>query len=231
MGNSKNLINSKLYSMKQLFFVILTIALQFSLFCTQAQQSDLWLRNGKKITISNYSVDELDYYDGKIYYTTIKGKVKSKYMEDVFSVVEKDGEEKIFYKQNMELGEILTPIQMKSYILGLNEMRNTKISPWVGIGGFASGFITAVTPQPEINFGDNSVPLPLGVFIPITYVAIMGATPPNADKLKLRIPDKANDEHYLLGYQDGIRKKRIKHSLIGAVIGVAAGFVTVAIVN
>lgn len=217
--------------MKQFLSINISILLLFAFFSSNAQQSDLWLRNGKKITISSYSIDTLDYYDGKILYTTLKGKSKSKYLEDVFSIIEQDGSEKILYKQNMDFGEILTPIQMKSYILGLHDMRGTKISPMVGIGGFASGFIVAITPTPEINFGDNSVPIPLGVFVPITYTAIMGATPPDSDKLKQRLPEKANDDHYILGYQTGIRKKRIKHSLIGAVVGVAAGFITVAIVN
>lgn len=217
--------------MKQFLLINILTILLFAFFSGNAQQSDLWLRNGKKITISSYTLDSLDYYDGKITYTTIKGKEKSKYLEDIFSIIKQDGSENILYEQNMDLGEILTPVEMKSYVLGLHDMRNTKISPLVGIGGFASGFIVAITPTPEIKFGDSSVPIPLGVFVPITYTAIMGATPPNGDKLKQKFPEKANDDNYILGYQTGIRKKRIKHSLIGAVIGVAAGFVTVAIVN
>ena len=217
--------------MKILSVITISTILLIANLNSMAQQSDLWLRNGKKIAITSYSLDSLDYYDGKISYTTLQGKNKSKYLEDIFSIVNNDGVEKILYKKNDDFGEILTPSEMKQYVIALQDVRNTKISPLIAIGGFAAGLATAFIPQPEINFGDNSIPIPLGIFIPITYIGIMGATPPNDEKIINRIPEKANNENYLLGYQNGMKKKRIRNSIIGASLGIITGFIIVSATN
>lgn len=217
--------------MKTITIITISVILLIVNLSSTAQQSDLWLRNGKKIAITSYILDSLDYYDGKITYTTLQGKSKSKYLEDVFSIVGNNGGEKILYKKNDDFGEILTPTQMRQYVIALQDVRNTKISPLIGIGGFATGLATAFIPQPELNFGDNSLPIPLGIFIPLTYIGIMGATPPDDDKIKTRIPEQANNENYLLGYQDGMRKKRIRNSAIGAGLGILSGFMIALAVN
>ncbi len=215
----------------KIYLWIIIVALQAAVFNCFAQESELWLRNGKKLTINSYVLDNSDYYDGKITYKTINGKEKSKYLEDVFSVVEKNGKETVFYTQNVEFGEILTPEQMKQYVIGIGDARSTLISPLIGIGGVFSGLLGAFIPQPQIKMGDNTLPLPVGVFVPATYITVMGATAPNADKLQQKFPEKADNEHYLMGYQEGIKKKRIKNSLIGSAFGFIVGVFIVVSVN
>ena len=196
-----------------------------------AQEYTLMFRNGKTQTIKDYSLIDSSYYEGQIKFTTLNGKIKTKYLEDIFSVINKSGDENIFYTPNENLGEILSVSQMKSYITGRYDARNTKISPMVFVGGVLSGAAGAFIPQPEIKTNSGSFSLPLGIFVPATYVVIMGATPPTAEKLNQKLPDKAGNESYLIGYQDGIRKKRIKNSLIGAGIGFVAGIITIVAVN
>ncbi len=196
-----------------------------------AQEYTLWFRDGKIKTIKNYSLTDSSYYEGQIKFTTSNGKTKTKYLEDVFSVVNKSGNEKIFYTPNENLGETLSTSQMKSYVLGRQDALNTKISPIIFIGGIVTGAAGAFIPQPEIKTNNGSFPLPLGIFVPATYVVVMGATPPTAEKLSQKFPDKAGNEPYLMGYQEGIRKKRVKNSLIGAGIGFVAGIVTLIAIN
>jgi hypothetical protein len=211
--------------------IVILIIMQFIFFDTTAQVSTLWLRNGKKVAITDYSLDTANYYEGKITFTNLNGKVKSKYKEDVFSVEACSGTETILYAQNVEMGEILTPERMKQYVIGTSDARITKISPMVLVGGLASGLAGAFIPQPELKLGDNTMPIPVGVLIPATYIGVMGATTPNADKLQQNHPIQATDEHYLMGYQEGVKKKRLKNSIIGAGVGFVAGIIVVAVIN
>jgi hypothetical protein len=205
--------------------------MQFTVFDTMAQVSTLWLRNGKKIAINNYSLDTSNYYDGKIFYTKLNGSGKSKFKEEVFSVVDKSGNETIFYTPNIELGEILTPEQMKQYVSGIGDSRISRVSPFVMIGGFASGFAGAFVPQPEIEVTSGSMPIQLGVLVPAIYIGVMGATPPNTDKLQQNYPVTATNEHYLMGYQEGVKKKRLKNSIIGAGVGFLSGILIYSAIN
>ncbi len=211
--------------------LFLLIVLLTTVIDCMSQESTLWLRNGKKITISSYALDITEYYDGKIVYKTVAGKEKSKYLEDVFSVVESNGKETVLYTQNVEFGEILTPEQMKQYVIGIGDARNAIISPLIGMGGVLSGLAGALIPQPEIKLGNSSMPIPVGVLVPVTYMAIAGATTPKADKLQQKFPVKASNEHYLMGYQEGIKKKRIKESFIGAGFGFLVGILIVTTAN
>jgi hypothetical protein len=183
--------------------------------------------NGKKVTISDYEIDSTDIYNKRIVYTTYKGKIKSKYLDDVFSIVDENKKETILYRENDVIGEILTQKQMKSFVLGLHDMQHTRISPLVTIGGFVSGLSVAFIPMPQIYM----FYLPVGVLVPVAYVSVIGTTPPNDIKLKERLPDKANDEYYILGYQNGIKKKRIRNSIIGVGVGLLTGFIITTTVN
>jgi len=203
---------------KAKFSFILLLLLTYIL--SNAQQSDLWLINGKKVTISNYKIDTSDFYNKKILYTTIKGKTKSKYIDDVFSIVNENKKETVFYKRDDSIGYTLTQNQMRSYLYGLHDMHNIHISPLITLGGFASGMIATFIPMPQIYM----FYLPVGILVPLAYVSVINYTPPSEIKLKNRLPEKANDDFYILGYQDGLRKKRIRNSLIGAGVGILAGF-------
>lgn len=219
-------MNSKLCRFSMVISILLA-----TIFHGMAQESTLWLRNGKKVTITNYMTDTADYYEGKISYTTVKGKYKTKYKEDVFSVMDDQGNETIFYTPNFEFGELLTPMQMKAYVTGIGDANSAHLSPLVSIGGLLSGVTGAIIPQPEISLGAGSMPLPVGFLVPVAYVSFMGAMSPGENELKARYPVKSSELNYLMGYQDGIRKKRIKQSLWGSAIGFFATAIVITVVN
>ena len=216
---------------KVLLVTVFLIIMQFIFFDTVAQVSTLLLRNGKKVAITNYSLDTANYYDGKITFTNLDGKVKSKYKEDVFSIVDNADSETILYAQNVEMGEILTPEQMKQYVSGIGDSRKSRVSPLVMIGGFVSGFAGAFVPQPEIEFTSGSMPVHLGVLVPAAYIGVMGSITPNANQLTRNYSVNATTEHYLMGYQEGVKKKRLTNSIIGAGAGFIAGIIVVSVVN
>lgn len=211
--------------------VVLFIISTFICESVNAQVSTMLLRNGKKVLISDYKIDGQGYYDGKIDFVNAKGKNKDKYLDEVFSIIDAKGQEKILYESNEELGEVLTVGQMSDYVSGMGDSRIYKISPLVMVGGFATGFGGTIIPQVKVSAGENSMGIPLGILVPATYVGIMGATTPKAETLQAELPEKANNEHYLMGYQDGVQKKRFKHSIIGAAIGVVGGIIFISAVN
>ncbi|MDA3891977.1 MAG: hypothetical protein PF517_09985 [Salinivirgaceae bacterium] len=219
--------------MKNLFSasILMVIVLQLSTFNGSAQESTLWMRNGKKVLISDYKIDTADYYEGMISYTTIEGKNLKNYKENVFSITEFNGKETVLYEPNEDFGEILTREQMKDYIGGFTEARYEKISPFIFIGAVAVGFSGVFVPQPNVETGGNSMAIPVGILLPTAYVGLMGATTPNADKLEQKIQDKDINDYYLMGYQEGIKKKRVKNSLLGAGIGIISGFLLISVVN
>lgn len=214
--------------MKFSLLIIITFFLSASI---NAQVSTLLLRNGKKLLVSDYKVDAEDYYEGKISYVNAKGKNKDKYLDEVFSITDASGNENVLYKPNEELGEVLTIGQMKNFVVGMGDARTFTISPMVMFGGMVSGFGGTIIPQVKVNAGGNSMGIPLGILVPATYVGIMGATTPDAETLQSKLPDMADNEYYLMGYQEGVQKKRFKHSIIGAAIGVVGGIVFISAVN
>jgi hypothetical protein len=168
--------------------------MQFTVFDTMAQVSTLWLRNGKKIAINNYSLDTSNYYDGKIFYTKLNGSGKSKFKEEVFSVVDKSGNETIFYTPNIELGEILTPEQMKQYVSGIGDASRTKTSWLIPIGGFGVGLfggnaingwtedvIDASTNRDKLVYGLAAT---LSLALSILYIGVIQGTVPSEEKIK-----------------------------------------------
>lgn len=216
--------------MRKLTIIIVLISL-CSFNNVHAQVSSLLMLDGKTIQISDYKLDTSDYYEGKIEFVTSKGSSKDKYIDEVFSITDASGNETVIYKPSLELGEVLTVDQMRLYINGLNQAKNATISPMVFYGGLMAGFGSVMLPKPELQFGDNSMNVPLGIMVPVTYIGLVGANTPKAEVLQQQLPNTPSNEHYLMGYQEGVRKKRFKNSIIGAAIGVVGGIVFVSLAN
>ena len=163
----------------------------------KSQESTLWLMNGKKLTIGSYEIDKSEVDEGVLFYTDEKGSTKKKYLDDVYSVIDFKGEEKIFYKENSESGDIFTPEQMKLYLKGVNDvLENYKVPNWIIGAGFASGFLGGITPQPDIDMGRSGASLPVGILIPTVYVATVGVTNPDYEKIEKNLPNAVNNEYY-----------------------------------
>lgn len=215
----------------QLKYSLLFIGLGLSWGVT-AQNGELLLLNGKKVTISQYNLDTTDLFNSKIYYTNIKGRQKSKYLDDVFSVTLKNEEERVFYQTNPAEGDILTPEQMKDYVMGQHIALKNYNEPWTALLGGITGFAGVMLPGIPVDNSNFNGEVPVGIVVPALYVVGVGSVTPDESVVKKQVESKyANNEYYIMGCQEGIRKKRIKNSAIGVGIGIVAGFVTLAVVN
>lgn len=206
-----------------LFFVLLSLL-------ATAQNHVFLLINGKKIEVDSYTLNVQD-GDSIFNYITLSGKKKHKFAEKIFSITNAKGEEHIVYRQNPEADNIFTAEQMKNYVIGRFEGRKMKISPLVGIGSFAIGFGSAFIPIPALSISGSSFSLPLGMLVPVANVVAMGSV--NTPEKVLAKKNKTNhtEEYYLIGVEESLKKKRIRHSLIGGVLGLVAGAITVVAVQ
>ncbi len=172
-------------------------------FSVMAQQSIL-LVTGKRVYVSETKID-----NDLILYKTKKGKIRAFAIEEVFSLTRKDNVEVIFYKPDCE--DVCFKInQMRDYLHGLADGREAKM--WLPAAG---GFITGVAAGRYTN------PV-FSVLAPALFsggVALVTPKPENLD-----IPQKyINNEHYITGFQESTKKKRIITSLIGGGVGIALG--------
>lgn len=202
------------------------------LVCTYSaysQNAEMWLLNGKKVTIADYKIDNSEIEGGIVYFTNDKGKEKKEYVEDIFSITDGKGLEKIYYDGS---SDILTPEEMKIYLQGLSDvLENYKAPSWLLIGGLASGVIGGMMPQPNFESGGFNGSLPVGILIPLAYVSAIGVTSPDIEQIAGSFPNTSDQEYYLNGVQDGIQKKRLQKGLIGGGIGFAAGIITLLLIN
>lgn len=209
-----------------LFFVSCIVCNSFG------QDAKLWLMNGKQLSVKSYKINFDEVEEGVIAFTNLEGKQKKKYLDDVFSIIDADGSEQIVYKQDEFMGNILTPAQMRIYLQGFTDvLENYKVPAWVFIGGFASGIVGGILPQPNFDLGDFHGSVPVGVLVPSVYVGTVGAITPDVDLIESNMPNRINDEYYKMGVQDGVQKKRIKGGLIGGAIGFVAGALTLIAVS
>ncbi|MBI9066385.1 MAG: hypothetical protein JEZ09_03765 [Salinivirgaceae bacterium] len=196
-----------------------------------SQETTICLLDGKKVLVNDYKIDNPADEEGVLFYNNAKGKQKKQYLDNVFSIVE-NGTENIIYKQNIEMGDILTPEQMKMYVKGLSDaLENYKVPDWVVAGGFASGYLGGVLPQPTLELEGSEMGLPLGILIPVAYIGAVGAGNADANALNNSFPESVQNEYYLMGVESGVQKKRIKKSLIGGILGFTMGVLTYAVIN
>lgn len=192
-----------------------------------AQQNSLWLTNGKKLTISDYKIWQEESGDSVFNYTSSKGKDKQVYLDEVFSIIDNTGNENVIYHSNIAIGEVLTVEQMRSYVNGRYDGSQTKVSPWVAVSAGVLGVGSAFIPSPSIKSAD----IPVGVIIPFAHATVVGAFATPDKVLNKKFPEKINDEFYIMGVDQSLRKKRIRNSLIAGVAGFIAGTIVVYSVN
>lgn len=203
--------------MRRILF--LTFIFLAPLFSSFAQQDTLWLINGKKITLKEYKFIESE---TSIAYTTLKGKTKIIESEQIFSITNKAGQEKIYFKIDPQDPDIQSIEQMKSFVQGEYDARIQYKAPLATIGGFVVGVGSGILLAP------NPIYSPI---IPAAYSAVIGSTNPSVDKIKAKNPKYKDDEYYLLGYKDVAKQKRVANTLKGSIAGLLVGIVTAIIIT
>jgi hypothetical protein len=214
-------------------FIVLLFVYQCGSYANnlKGQQQTLWLMNGKKVAVQNYRLDSSDRHNQKVFHINSKGKEKDLFADEVFSFTGTDSKEVVIYHPQPELGETFSIIEMRDFLVGLNDAKKHNVSPWLIIGGVASGLVGAFVPSPEVELGESFMPIPVGILIPTAYVGLSGVLSPNAEKLKSKTPNPNPTDTYLMGYQEGVKKKIIRNSLLSAGVGFLAGFIVVLAVN
>lgn len=214
--------------MTRLFFLLILTGFCFSIF---AQNDTVLLMKGKKKTILSYQVIDIVESDTLLRFTLENGKSRKIFQDEVFSILKSDGTEKILYHPDPMNGEILKIAQMKSYVNGMYDAREISISPIVTVGGVAAGLLGALTPSPEVELNSGATNIPVGILVPVAYSVVMGATDGSESNLLRAFPDKFNDDYYIMGCNETLRKKKFRNSIIGSIVGFTAGIIILSTSN
>jgi len=190
------------------------ILITFLIHLESKAQNTLVLVNGKKIEIGEYK-----YGDTYLTYKNKKGKLKSSYLNDIFSVEEQNGKEKVFYIPDSTEANAFTIDQMRDFVNGTYDARTNYKTPWITtagliIGGGSAGLTAA---------GMSSLLVPV---LPAFYSAGIGIIKVKKEKIDLPTNLK-NNEYYLEGYVQRVNHKRTNHAILSSAAGIALGVAAV----
>lgn len=200
--------------MKNLLLIIL---LTF-IFCENIfSQQTIWLLNSRKISPETFTMDSIN---RKLEYLNHKNKEKVIYFDHIFSISDSLGYEKVFFKPQ-KIDTIFFSVEnMRSYLSGQYNadcFYRTRLASFSGfvVGGFF-GYIL-------YN--------PLYAVVPAAgYTALLGLTKPNRDNIVKKYPEYANDEFFMMGYQEAATGKRSFNAAKMSIVGIISGVVAAVIV-
>ncbi len=207
-----------------LFPVIVLLTLPFSV---RGQVDTILLMKGKRIITSGYTIKGTANNDGFITYKNKAGKTKKTYLEDVFSVTDKNGVETVFYEPMPNDTNELSVDQMRWFLKGKADIGNWHFSTGYFAGGFVSGAAGAVCPPVKFEIGDNQSSARVGVLIPVMYLALIRNSNPTIEEIKTIYPQCPDNAFYLQGAQDAVRECRVKDGLKGTISGFIIGLMGV----
>lgn len=133
--------------------------------------------------------------------------------ENVFSVTDTLGREKIWYFHDTVFGNDLSVQEMRWFIKGEQDARNGYKPIWAMAGGFVAGAGLTIGLDLEMN----------SMLIPPIYAAVMILPRVHVTRGSISDPLMEGDEHYAYGYAKVGRTKRVVRSLISTFAGVGVG--------
>lgn len=223
MFESKFCINMK-YLFPSLFVILITIS-------HSNAQHELMFLNGKKIIVGEYQISR-DFNGDSIISYHYKNRFKEKYIDEVFSVIDKNNTEFILYKKDDSKGFELEVNEMKSFVWGSYEARENYKNPLPFIGGFAFGAVSsAFAPfNNSILIADFNVTLiPVLPILQTTGTSVVSNFTPSDNKIDIKYPEYIEDQYFKDGYRSAAKSKRVRNSLIGGITGVLAGLAFLAL--
>jgi hypothetical protein len=173
------------------------------------------LMNGDKL--SGEVIDTI-YHKVKVKYLKKNGKEKTILIDDdlVFSVLFKDGHEKVIYEQDTINGNYFGVDETRMFILGERDAEKYFRTPFATISsiaiGFSSGYLASV------SF--------LAALPPFAYSAILMIPKIKIKYKTVSTPEYLNYDTYVMGYEKVARRKKLFRSLIGGIGGLTAGIFT-----
>ena len=133
--------------------------------------------------------------------------------ENVYSVIDSLGRERIWYFHDSLFGNELRVDEMRWFIKGEQDAR-VGYKPWGPmIGGFAAGAGLVIGLDLEI----------LSIPIPLVYAGLMAIPRVKVTRGSITDPLMEGDEFYAMGYGTTGRGKRVIRSLLASAAGVAVG--------
>lgn len=133
--------------------------------------------------------------------------------EEVFSVTDSLGRERIWYFYDTVFGNDLSLDQMRWFLKGEQDARKGYKPIWPMIGSFAAGAGLVIGLNWEMN----------GLFVPPITAGIMALPRVHVTRGSISDPLMDGDPFYATGYARVGRSKRVIRSLIASFIGVGVG--------
>ncbi len=133
--------------------------------------------------------------------------------EEVFSVIDSLGKERVWYFHDTVFGNDLTVDQMRWFLNGERDARNGYKPTWPMIGAFATGAGLVIGLNWEMN----------GLFIPPIVAGAMALPRVHVTPGSISDPVMEGDMYYATGYARVARSKRVIRTLVSAFAGVAVG--------
>jgi hypothetical protein len=178
--------------------------------------------SGERLITSNYTVKV---EDGMLTYFSKRNKEKKVGLEYVFSIHEKNGNERVFYEATSIDNTPFSVEQMRSFMKGefeASQNYHANGATIVGIVAGASG-IYLITYAIGTPF--------LSPVVPAANSAVTGMINPSEKRILKKYPQYADDEYFKAGYIEVGKQKRISHSIVGGIIGLAVGVVSALIIQ
>lgn len=191
-------------------YLIVIVILLGSLYAKS--QETLILLNGKQYYGTTLDTAGLK-INFNIYRPGKKGKEKSFYRDQVFSINYESGEEHVFYYPDMYFVDEYTIDNMRFEVFGRMDSRNGYKTKWVYPVGLVTGLLA----------GYFSKGAALSVLVPIIYVGVVQIPIVKIQHETISNPDFVGNEFYAGGYDRSARMKRTTHALISGFVGLAAG--------
>jgi hypothetical protein len=189
-----------------LFFLALVPALQL------AAQDRILLMSGHTIDakVLGQSTLEIRYLDEKRSGRIVERREPT---ENVFSVTDSLGNERIWYFHDTIFGNDMTVQQMRWFIKGEQDARSGYKPIWPVVGGFVLGAGLTIGLNLEVN----------SLALPPLYAGIMALPRVHVTPGSITDPLMEGDEYYAYGYAKVGRGRRVVRSLISTFAGVAVG--------
>jgi len=133
--------------------------------------------------------------------------------ENIFSVTDSLGRERIWYFHDTLFGNDLTVDQMRYYIKGEQDARLGYKPFWPMLGGFVAGAGLTIGLNLEMN----------ALILPPVYAGAMALPRVHVTPGSVRDPYMEGEDNYAMGYARVGRGKRVVRTLLSTAAGVAVG--------
>jgi len=210
----------KIIFMKSLVLLVFIFIMQNAF----SQKADtIWFLNGERLITNKYSINE---EEGILTYYNKRDKKKMVGLEYVFSVIDSNNNEHIYFEPTTIGKRFYSVEDMRNFIKGEYMASQNYKSPFPFISGFITG-AGSVYAVPYLT-GLNIFFSPL---VPSANTAIIGTFNYKDDKIKRSYPDYADNNYFIAGYKEVVVQKRIINSIKGGLIGLGTGIVVAILIH